>query len=56
MLLRKNESSLEKKNSFTEGFFSRKSKSSKKKESLQDKGSDTEFSYQMLPRILCKFT
>ena len=49
MLFRKNESSLEK-NSYTEGFFfSSESKSSKKKESLQNEGSDTKFSYQMLP-------
>ena len=35
-----------KKNSFTEGFFvPSKSKTSKKKENLQDKGSDTKFSY-----------
>ena len=52
MLLGKNESPFfekKKKNSFTEGFFSSKSKSSEKKESLQDEGSDTKFSYQVLP-------
>ena len=37
MLLRKSESSLEKKNSFTEGTCSSEWKSSKKMESLQDK-------------------
>ena len=37
-------------------FFSTKSKSSKKKESLQDEGSDTKFIYQMLPWISCKVT
>ena len=40
MLLRKSQSSLEEKSSFTERFFSSKLKSSKKKESLKDKGSD----------------
>ena len=55
MLLRKNESSLEK-NNFTEQCFSSKSKSSNKKESLQDEESDTKFTYQMLPWILCKVT
>ena len=55
MLLRKSEGSLEK-NSFTEGCFFLKSKSSKKKESLQDKGSDTKHSYRKLPLISCKIT
>ena len=46
MLLGKNERSLD--------FFSSDSKSSKEKESLQDKDSDTKFSFQMLPRVSCK--
>ena len=41
MLLGKNKSCLD--------FFSRDSKSSKEKESLQGNDSDTKFSYQMLP-------
>ena len=56
MLLRKSESSLEKKTASLKEFFSSKSKSSKKKESLQDKGSDTKFSNQMLPWIPFKVT
>ena len=36
-------------------FFLRKLKSSKKTESLQDEGSDTKFSYQMLPWFSFKF-
>ena len=43
MLLRKNESSLEKKTVSLMDFFPSKSKSSKEKESLQDKGSDTKW-------------
>ena len=50
MSLRKNESSLEKK-VLLKDFFSSKSKSNKKKESLQGEGSDAKFSYQMLPWI-----
>ena len=38
-----------KKSSFTEGFFSNKSKSSKKEESIHDNGSDTKLNYQVLP-------
>ena len=50
MLLRKNDSSLERKKRFHfKSFFSNKLKSSKKEESLQDEDSDTKFSYQMLP-------
>ena len=50
MLLRKSESSLEEKKIVSlEEFYSSKSKSSKKKESLQDNGSDTKFRYQILP-------
>ena len=45
MLLRKNESSLEKKQFHFKDFFSSKLKSSKKKESLQDEDIDTKFSY-----------
>ena len=45
MLLRKNESSLEKKQFYFKDFFSSKLKSSKKKESLQDEDIDTKFSY-----------
>ena len=37
-------------------FFSTKSKSSKEKESLQNKGSDTNSNNQMLPWISCKLT
>ena len=47
MLLRKNESSLENKTISLEDFPS-ELKFSKKKKSLQDEGSDTKFSYQML--------
>ena len=57
MLLHKGESSLEKKKQFYwRIFLSSKSKSGKEKESLQDKGSDTKFSYQMLPQIPFKVT
>ena len=49
MLLRKNEISLEKKTVSLKDSFLSKSKYSKKKISLQDKGGDTKFSYQMLP-------
>ena len=44
MLLHKNESSLEKKNSFA-SFSSSKSKSSKKKESLKGEGGDKNFEF-----------
>ena len=55
MLLRKSESSLEEKKIVSlEEFYSSKSKSSKKKESLQDNGSDTKFRYQILPWISLK--
>ena len=48
MLLRKDESSSEK--TFHRNFFfSNELKSSEKKESLQDEGSETKFSYQRLP-------
>ena len=43
MLLRKNESSLEK-DSFTKGFFSSEWKFGKKKETLQEKDGDPNFS------------
>ena len=49
MLLRKSESSLEQKLVSLNDIFSSKSKSSKKKENLQGKDSDTKFSSQMLP-------
>ena len=50
MLLRKSESSLqEKKQVSLKDLFSSKSKSNKEKGSLPDEGSDTKFSYQMLP-------
>ena len=49
MLLRKKESYLGKKTVLLKDFHSSESKSSKRKESLQDKGSDTKLSYQMLP-------
>ena len=49
MLLGKNESSLLKNKKFHgRMFFSSEWKSSKKKESLHDGGSDTKFSYQTL--------
>ena len=44
MFLRKSESSLEKKIVSAKYFFSGEWKSSKKKESLQDEGSDTKYS------------
>ena len=43
MLLRKSDSSLEIKQFYRRLLFSGKSKSNKKKENLQDKGSDTKF-------------
>ena len=46
MLLRKIKNSFEKKNSFTEGFFSSDWKSSKKKESLYGESSHKKYSYQ----------
>ena len=55
MLLRKNESSLENKTISLEDFSS-ELKFSKKKKSLQDEGSDTKFSYQMLLWISCNIT
>ena len=45
MLLRKNESSLEKENSLTEGFFFFQVSQNALRNSLQNKGSDTKFSY-----------
>ena len=48
MLLCKNDSSLEKRKQFHWRIFLEKSKSSLQ-ENLQNKGSDTKFSYQMLP-------
>ena len=48
MLLPKNENSLEKTMVSLIDFFSSESKSSKKDEGMQDKGSDTKLSYQML--------
>ena len=41
---------------FTEGFFSSRKKSSKKKESIQDHGSNIKFSYERLTSILLKDT
>ena len=56
MLLCKNESSLKRKQFHWRIFYSSESKSSKTKESLQDDGSHTKFSYQILPCISCKVT
>ena len=56
MLLRKNERFLYKKTVPLKDFSSSESKSSKKKESFQDKVSEAKFSYQILPLILCKVT
>ena len=56
MLLCKNESSLERKQFHRRIFYSSESKSSKKKESLQDDASHTKFSYQILPCISCNVT
>ena len=54
MLMHKHESSIAK--TLIEEFVSTEGKSSMKKESLQDEGSVTKFSYQMLLWISCKVT
>ena len=56
MLLCKNESSLKKEKSFSEGFFFKQVEISSLQESFQDESSGTKFIYQMLPWISCEVT